>query len=129
MKRDLVDFHRVMPDHLGVHARLENWGMYVHLMRTGRVAPMWRFTRSNSRMWTPPEPKLNVDTHDGDLIEHVIAILPTYHKEALRWCYVDRGAPVKVTRRLNVSYATLFQLVCDGRALVLHHLLQREPVP
>jgi hypothetical protein len=93
MKRDLVDFHRVMPDHLGVHARLENWGLYVHLMRAGRVAPMWRFTRSNSRMWLPPEPKLNVDTRDGDLIEHVIAILPTYHAASQRqlWHAVSIG--------------------------------------
>lgn len=124
MPREHIDFHYVAPDHKAVHKRLENWALYVRLTRAGRPAPMWRFTRSNSRMWSPPDPLIPVDTRDGDRIEHIVATLPTYHREALRWCYVDRGAPAKMVRKLNVSYATLFQLVGDGRELVLHHLDQ-----
>lgn len=122
MKRDFIDFFVVRNEQAAVHGRLENWGAYLRLAHSAKPAPMWRFTRSNSRMWQPPEPKLAVDTQDGDVIEHIVRVLPTYHREALRWAYVDRCAPAKVTRRLNVSYSTLFQLLCDARELVLHHL-------
>ena len=118
-----LDFHYVAPEHFRVHALLENWGLYVRLTRASKPAPMWRFTRSNARSWSPPEIPIQIDTQEGDAMEHVVATLPTYHRTALRWCYVERCAPAKVVRKLNVSYTTLFQLVSDARELVRHHML------
>jgi hypothetical protein len=123
--REHIDFHYVAPGHIAIHGRLENWGMYVHVSQERRALPMWKFARSNARMWSPPEPPRCIDSVDGDRVEHIVCNLPSYYREALRWCYVDRGAPAKMVRRLNVSYPLLYQLVNDGRDLVLHHLVER----
>ena len=113
------DFHRVPEDQEAMHARLENWARYVRVRNPSRPAPMWRFMRSNSRMWAPPGPLMVVDARDGDALEHAIGKLPTYYAEALRWAYVFRGPPARIARRLNVSYPALARLVVDARSLLM----------
>jgi hypothetical protein len=121
MKRDNIDFFLIADDQLAIHARLENWSLYV---RDTRGAPkqgaIWKLGRSNGRQWHEPELKPLVDTLDGHVMEKAVSMLPELHREAIRWNYVFRNGPARIRRQLGVTGEGLLRLVVDARRMLIN---------
>lgn len=122
MKRDeWVDFHAVADHHLEVHARLEAWARWVRVRPHGwQVAPMFRQYRSKAWQWHRPEPRELVNVPEAIQMEKAVSILPEKHREAVRWCYVFSGNPAAMARKLGVNPKGLFDLIGQGRSMLVN---------
>ena len=121
MRRDeYIDFHAVSDQHLAIHARLNNWAMWVRTQPlTGWASsPMWRQVKSLTRQWHAPEYRENCDLLDAVEMERMVRMLPRGHRDAVRWCYVYGGQPGKAARLIGVSKDMLRKLVEDGRQML-----------
>lgn len=117
-----IDFHRVADRHQAIHARLENWARWVAVRRPPWMAPIWRLGKPLGRQWNPPEPRIEVDPHDGHAMELAVRNLPELHRSAIRWAYVYRTTPARMARELGVDYRWLHRLVADGRSMLTNRL-------
>lgn len=121
MKRGLIDFHEIEPGHLAIHARLENWAAWARNRYAPACAPGFElYQSSNSRRvyGAPTAPVVN--RQDGAKIASAVAGLPPPHAAALSWCYVTKEGPAKVRRRLATTMTGLYQLVRDGRQMLIN---------
>lgn len=124
MRDDYIDFHRVADEHQEVHSRLKNWARWVRVSpREGWTSsPMWRQVKSLVRQWHLPEHRESIDLLDAVLIERLVVRLPAPHRDAIRWCYVFGGDPVKFAGRLRVSKEMLHRYVEDGRRILTREI-------
>lgn len=119
-RTEQVDFFYVEPQHQAIHADLENWARYVEVKGARWVGPIWRLGKSHGRQWHAPELRPEVDTLKGLAMEKAVAALPEKHREAIRWCYVYRGAAAKQIKLLAVTYEGLFALIRSGRTMLVN---------
>jgi|SRR5882672_2028612 len=122
-----IDFHRIPENQQAMHARLLNWANYVRVRKGHVCAPMWRYMRSNARMWHTPEAVRVMDAQDGAAMEKAIAALPRIYAKALRWFYVHQGPPARIARELSVSYEALARIVGDARSILMLDVNDRFP--
>lgn len=120
MKREAIDFFLVADRHLVIHDRLTNWARYVAVRQIQHQASIWRMGKSNGRQWHQPELSVPVNQLDGHKMEKAVADLPDMHRDALRWSYVYRINPSHMRRYLGVTDAGLYQLVKDGRNMLVN---------
>lgn len=114
------DFHYVAPEHKAIDARLENWASYVRVKFPSWVSPIWKMGKSNGRQWHVPEYRPACDTLDGHVIEKAVADLPKKHCAAVRWAYVFRDHPRRVSQQLGVTREELQRLIHDGRQMLIN---------
>ena len=119
MKRDLLDFHRIQPGHIAIHALLCNWAAVVRVHATSdKPAPMFRSYRS-TEVWQAPEAREPLDMLLGWKMEKAVSQLPPKHREAVRWVYVwPWKAPGMIARRIAVHQSTLHDLVHEARSML-----------
>lgn len=124
MKNDKsIDVFQVQARHNAIHARLINWANLVRVRPHYSVSPMFRGWRSNSRQWSAPEPRVEVDTRDGWIIEKTVCSLPERHRIALQWWYVFKWPSVRVMRQnLGVTEDGLLQICNSARDMVDNRL-------
>jgi len=121
MRRDAIDFHKVLFEHEKIHERLVNWARYVNSGR-GRAScmPMFRLYRCPNT-WVDDTPHIPIDSIDGGRMEIAIQKLPEKHCAAIRWSYVYSTWGVgirKACQALAVQPDTLHRLVADGRTML-----------
>ena len=120
MKReDAIDFHEVRDEHLGIHARLNDWSRWVRVRPHGwQVQPMFRQYRSKSWQWHERILITPVNTLEAVEMEKAVSQLPEKHREAIRFAYVWCCGPVPVAKRLGVSKAGLMDLIHAARTML-----------
>ena len=121
--QEAVDYNHVPERHAAIHARLENWALWVRVRPHGwQTAPMFRMYQSRARQWEAPVIQNPVDTLDAVLVEKAVAALPEKHRAAIRWSYVHAGNPVAMARTLAVSKQGLADLVDAGRTMLKNRI-------
>lgn len=116
----VIDFFYVEPQHQAIHQDLENWARYVEDRRRAGQAPIWRLGKSHGRQWHAPELRAAVDTLAGMRMEKAVYALPEKHRDAIRWCYVEKCSPASTIKRLAVTYEGLFALIRSGRTILVN---------
>ena len=114
------DFHYVPAEHKAIDARLENWASYVRVKVPSWVSPIWKLGKSNGRQWHQPEYRPACDMLDGMRLEKEVYALPELHREAIRWAYVFRDHPRRVSQQLGVTREALQRLIHDGRRMLIN---------
>lgn len=125
MRRDPIDFHQVAPEHLDMHARLENWARWSRNRGKGATAPGFALYRASNlesarRQYNAPVASAPTDRLDAARIAAAVSALPVPHAGALSWCYVLRDSPAAARRRLATTYDGLMLLVRDGRQMLIN---------
>lgn len=122
MRRDdFIDFFEVLPQHIAIHEKLEQWAQWVRVRPHGwATAPMFRQYRSKAWQWETPVIKAQLNTLEAQAMEKAVSALPEKHRDAVRWAYVFAGSPVAMARRLAVSKAGLMELVNAGRSMLVN---------
>lgn len=121
MKRDEIDFFAVESHQLDIHDDLLNWAAWVNPRPTGwKTQPMFRHYRSHAWQWHEPEIKRAIDAIAGQYMEKAVGHLPPKNRDAVRWCYVFCGSPVPIARELGVSKQGLFDLIRNGRQMLIN---------
>lgn len=120
MRRDdHIDFFLVPDGQLAIHEELENWARWVRVRPHGwQVSPMFRLYRSKAWQWERPEPRIVADIPKAVEMEKAVSLLPSKHRQAVRWAYVFCGGPVRMARTLAVSKQGLADLIREGRAML-----------
>jgi hypothetical protein len=116
-KKTYIDFHKILPEHHAIDARLTNWARWVKPGSQSWVAPMWSQYRS-TRQWEPPIIKDALDTLDAIKIERAVCNLPQNNRDVIRWCYVLRCSPVVFMRKVMLSKQDLIDCLHDGRKML-----------
>lgn len=122
MRRDdFVDFFAVAEHHAAIHERLERWARWVRVRPHGwQTTPMFRQYRSHAWQWETPTVRTPVNTLEAVAMEKAVSGLPEKHREAIRWQYVWQASPGVMARRLAVTTAGLFELVEQGRTMLIN---------
>lgn len=122
VKRDPIDFHQVAPEHLDMHARLENWARWSRNRGKGETAPGFALYQSPARARAQygAASAETIDRLDAAKIAAAVSALPVPHAGALSWCYVLRDSPATARRRLATTYDGLMLLVRDGRQMLIN---------
>lgn len=122
MRRDdFVDYFAVADNHLAIHQRLESWARWVRVRPHGwQVAPMFRQYRSKAFQWHTPELREQVNIPEAVEMEKAVSLLPEKHRMAIRFAYVFCGSPGRVCRDLGVSKQGLFDLIGQGRSMLVN---------
>lgn len=121
-KRGVIDFHAVEPKHAEIHARLENWALWLHGTGGGSSAsPMFRLYRPDQH-WERSNTTTPVDGTDAQRIAKEMAGMPELHRSALTWSYVVKCGPAKARAKLGLTYAGLALCVRDGRQMLMNRL-------
>ena len=120
MQREDVDFFVVEPWQWAIHMKLEDWGRWAIPRRASWIAPMFKFTRSNSRQWHPVEVRPAIDPVQCSKMESAVSVLPPLQRDAIRWFYVYRGNPRSQCQRLGVTPEKLYTLVSQGRQMLIN---------
>jgi hypothetical protein len=128
MAREYVDFHRIEPQHTYIHGRLCNWRLYVHVRpdQGWRSSPMWRNVKSSAWQWHTPEHRPTCDMIDGQLLEECIRKLPHHHRFIIRWNYVYGGDPAGIARKMGMTTARMYTVLCEARTKVEYMLTYSE---
>lgn len=124
MKRENIDFHAVLDEHLAIHERLNAWARWVRVRPTGwQVAPMFRQYRSNHQ-WEAPVIRVEVNIPEALEMEWAVSLLPEKERAAIRWVYVTGDGPVAAAKRLGLvkqdraDVKALAVLVLSGRTIL-----------
>lgn len=118
MKRDLPDFFYVAPHHQEMHKRLENWAASCFNGGGSSALPMFRLYKADN--FERGAPSIPVDTKDAGLIAKGVAALPTPHRLAISWNYIEGGSPFAARKRIGVTLEGLMQLISDGRSMLIN---------
>ena len=96
MKTERCDVHRILPEQVEIHTRLENWARWG---RSGthvkNVSPMFKQYRSRWRQWHEPEYIMQVYEQDAMRVEKAVMSMAERYRDLLLWFYIWR-APVRV---------------------------------
>lgn len=119
-----IDFHRVEEHQQGIHTRLLNWARWCHGRdgQSGACSPMWNLShtppgaRAEYAMSTPSP----VDKMDAQAMAKGVAALPSMHRALVQWAYVKPIAPRRVAKELGLSFAGMYQLLRDGRQMLIN---------
>jgi hypothetical protein len=125
--QNVVDFNRVDPQQVEIHERLENWAKWQRGGHPGNVHPMFRHYRARNAE-SAPSASAEVDGLDAVAVQKVMKDIPQRHRIAVQWCYVQRGSHVKPCELLGVSKQGLFELIVQGRTMVVNRLRVKEAV-
>jgi len=115
-----IDFARVEEHQLPIHKRLLNWRDCYIVRSGGKIHPMWRYAKSNSRQWHPPEIRATVDMEDAAVLEKVMRHLPEKHRDVLVWFYFDAASPAVARRAFGLPYDSLYRHLRDCRQMVIN---------
>lgn len=122
MRRDeYIDFHTVLPQHVGIHERLVNWGRWANGGNTPATAPGFSMYRSPARArgaeygWSRDP----VDGADACRIQSLVGTQPLHQRSALCWCYIKPTNPQRFAREIGVTLDHLAWLLRDGRQRLL----------
>lgn len=116
MKRDAIDFHVVAPDHLAIHARLENWALWANGKPSTIVQPMFMLYRPDS--FERESSGIVIDRLDAQKVQKAVSALPEKHRQAITWHYVAPCSPVRMARSLGETLDGLAELVRRGRTML-----------
>ncbi len=125
MKRDAipyVDFAHVPEQQQAMHGRLENWGRSCNGKAASNTAPMFRQFRS-SQTWASSycqETRQPVDRADAVKIARGVAFLPTWHRMALQWYYVQHTSVLSARKAIGCTTEMLAVYVTDARAMLIN---------
>lgn len=119
MKRDAIDFHRLVLGHEAMHARLENWSAWAKSRGHAKTSPMFRLYRQ-TEAWGHETASLAVDSLDAHKVEKGVAALPPKHAFGLRWSYVLKYSPIKACRLNGCTLVELADFVQDGRQMLIN---------
>lgn len=123
MKKDLPDVFRIKPEHEAIHERLENWAHVVRdSNRKNGWSPMFRWCKSNSFQWHPPEYRPTINLQEAYETEKQVAALPDKQRDALRWWYVYRYGELKARKQIGVTSQALCDLVHSARQMLVNRL-------
>jgi len=97
-------------------------GWLLQEARPPLVTNSLQLVKSLVRQWHLPEHRESIDLLDAVLMERLVVRLPAPHRDAIRWCYVFGGNPIKFAGRLRVSKEMLHRYVEDGRKILTREL-------
>jgi DNA-directed RNA polymerase specialized sigma24 family protein len=124
--RPYVDFARVPIAQWHIHDRLENWARWCRggsgqAARMERCAPMFTLYRSApaARRYGE-ETAVPVDKLDAQAVAKAVALLPSKHRRAIHWHYLNGRNPSAAARELGVSLQGLCDLVSNGRQMLVN---------
>ena len=123
-----IDFSRIQPRHDAINLRLEEWAKWVRVSpQKWACQPMFRGYQSKARHWDiDPVIPVAINTLAAHEIEKIVAMLPSKHREALRWHYVWPSLHVNaIQRNLGVTRDALLVLIDSGRDMVANRLKQK----
>lgn len=123
MQKNDDRFTKILPHHAAVHERLINWSRWARPGRAlAHVSPMFKYYRARLAKVDGtggeaplPESKGGIDILDAEVMERRIVRLRACQRIAIVWWYVFRNSPVKIKRRLKMSYDDIEQAIHDGR--------------
>lgn len=115
-----IDLTHIEDHQKPIHARLLNWSSWSYERPCSIVQPMFAQYRSNHRQWHAPEFRETCNIFDAQHIEKAVCKLPTKHRLALKWYYIQKSSPGKRTRHIAASDAGLYQLVRDARQMLIN---------
>ena len=114
-----VDFHAVPEHQEQIHADLLNWAIYCHGGKSPEVSVMFRDYRAPKGLtYHPPNPKPNCDWAKAMRTNTLVTRLPTAHRLAVQWYYVQKDSPAKAKKRCATSYEGLAMLVIEARDMM-----------
>ena len=117
MRRDkFIDFFYVPPRQQEIHKRLENWARWCFGSGDSSASPMFRLYRPDNYERGPSA--VPADPHDAHKIAKGVANLPTLHRQALSWNYIEGGSPHKARQKLGVTLDGLMLLITDARTML-----------
>lgn len=111
-----IDFNRIKPEHMAIHARLDNWGRWCRGSRSGNVHPMFRQYRND--YFEPTPAATYADTLDAVAIQKAMKDIPERQRIALQWFYVKPGSPRRVCAALGESNAGLLEVLHQARTMM-----------
>lgn len=124
----MIDYHRIDPEHVAIHYRLENWARWVRVS-----PPMWTATSPMFRQYQSPatvkrerETVVPVDAKQAWMTEKAVSLLPGPQRTAIRWAYVSRKGPHTATKPLRCTKEQLAVYLRQGRAILLNVLTNPE---
>ena len=121
MKRDFVDFSHVPEHQLAIHARLENWGLTCRDPKKRRTSPGFElYQAEKGNTWMTLEPKTIPDQQDARKIARGVADLPTRHRLAVCWYYIDGSHVMRARKKIGATSDELQALVTDGRQMLMN---------
>lgn len=117
MKRDPIDLHYVMPEHIAVHTRLVNWGKWSNPRSAGsQIQPCFR----GYEPYAVPRDASGaseVDPLDAQAVQKIMHRLPRVFSLSLAWCYVHPYiAAGKMCRRLGMPMRELGETLHNARS-------------
>lgn len=115
-----IDLTRIEDHQRTIHARLLNWASWSYERPCSIVQPMFAQYRSNARQWHAPEFRETCNIFDAQFIEKAVCKLPEKNRLAIKWFYIERTHPGKRTRHIAANDAGLYQLVRDGRQMLIN---------
>lgn len=124
----VVDFNAVPLNQREVHERLENWAKWQRGGHPGNVHPMFRQYRPAKYAESSPSIAAEVDSLDAVAVQKVMKDIPQRQRIAVQWCYVKRNGHARVCELLAVSKQGLFELIVQGRTMVVNRLRVKEVV-
>jgi hypothetical protein len=117
-----VDFHHVDDRHKAIHARLLNWSRWVTPSSPTTICPMFKQAKSNAWQWHTPEVRETVDIQDALKVERMVCGLPDKERLAIKWAYVQKTGPGRMTRKIASSDHELARLIENARQLLTHDI-------
>lgn len=120
-ERGPVDFNAVEPHQVAIDARLTNWARWANGKSGQQCSPMFRLYRSSeARRADHDDRPAPIDSLDAQRIQKAVAGLPTPHRLALSWCYIQRTNARKAAEVLGESLPGLARLIRDGRQMLIN---------
>lgn len=121
-KRQHIDFHEVEEHQAAMHARLENWARWCRGRGAPAVNPLFRMAQATARSKGDYGALTitMVDTADAVKIAKVLHKLPEPNRRAVQWCYVKPITPLAAARSIGTSLPGLYQLLRDGRQMLMN---------
>ena len=119
MRRDLIDFHYVRPQHIAIHDALGNWVRVVQVHAySAKPSPMFSQYRS-TEVWQARETQAPPKMKEGWDMEKAVSALPRQQRDAVRWHYVfSRRPPGMAARQIGVHQSRLHELVHEARSML-----------
>lgn len=121
-----VDYSYIPARQDSIHLRLEKWAMWCSVSTPSYVHPMFRMYQSKARQWEMPVIRVQASPLDNLEVERAVQVLPSKHRDAIRWAYVWPWVPANAIRRkLGVTQRELLDLIVDARDMVKNRLGER----
>lgn len=120
--------NRLLPCHVLVDDKLQNWGRWCKDSSPGgSCAPMFRYYRPDEdELAEAKEEAIRkpVNTLEAPEIERVVAKLPPAHRTALRWFYVYSRVKIGVVKReLGLRGDNQLQTLLDQARTMVDNLV------